>query len=124
MRSCTFLSSYSLKLATSDAERYIQFSEEQLEQVRIPEEDTDRVLLASQLAQKTMRFSRVLFTPTSSQRPSFSQCFLFICPFSPSFEGILQASQMLVPRLHPEEIVGLRSNFFLTSSRPSYVNIV
>src|SRR5262249_48224591 len=83
MRSCTFRSSYCLKLATSGAERYIQFSEEQLEQVRIPEEDTDRVLLASQLTQKTMRFSRVLFTPTSSQRPSFSQCFLFICPFSP-----------------------------------------
>ncbi|PYV44960.1 MAG: hypothetical protein DMG06_04285 [Acidobacteria bacterium] len=65
------------------AETYIQFAEQQLEQVRLPEEETDKVLLASQLVQNTMRLSKDLLTFISGLRPNFIQFFLFI--FLPFF---------------------------------------
>src|SRR5262245_59230630 len=62
MRSWTFRSSYSLKLAMIGAERYIQFSEPQLEQDKFPEDETPKVRLASQFAQNTIRLSKARLT--------------------------------------------------------------
>src|SRR5262245_23024004 len=79
IRSCTFRSSYSLKLAMIGADRYIQFSEPQLEHDKFPEDETPRVRLASQFAQNTMRLSRARLTGSCGTLPSFSQNFLVMC---------------------------------------------
>jgi hypothetical protein len=58
--SCALCSSYPVNLATSRADRCIQFSEPQLEQIRWPQEETVKIRLVSQSAQKTIRFSKDL----------------------------------------------------------------
>ena len=58
------------------ADRYIQFSEPQLEQDKIPEDETPKVRLASQFAQNTMRLSSARLTGSCGALPSFSQNFL------------------------------------------------
>jgi hypothetical protein len=62
MPSCIFLSSYSLKFAITVAQRYIQFSEPQLEHDKFPAEEMANVRVVSQFAQNTMRLSRPRLT--------------------------------------------------------------
>jgi len=77
-------------------ETYIQFSEQQLEQIRLPEEETDKVLLTSQLVQNTMRFSKDLFTFIWGLPPNFIQFFLFICfPFIAPNLQLLSAQDLM-----------------------------
>src|SRR4030095_14368205 len=71
--------SYSLEFAITVAQRYIQFSEPQLEHDKFPAEEMANVRLASQFAQNTTRLSSPRLTWICGFLPHFNQnCFFMI----------------------------------------------